>query len=236
MSEPYRYAFDGDGPPDVTLPVSLRQEHMQHYDPETDALLDMLKVAPGSSILEVGAHDAPVSLMLAELGYPVTSIDLRDYDFPVNAPHSHVIGDFTCMPDKFYKDHIGHFDTAISISALEHFGLQVYGDACSGMGDISACRIIHMLLKKGGTFYVQVPFGGKLVERIGEWRVYDMASLWERIIQDFVLDEFRLVVAEKVIIAGNEFSVGQPIDLFYASLNQRGFPAVSAVMQLRKVR
>ncbi len=236
MSEPYRYAFAGEGPADVTVPVSVRVRHMRHYDPETDALLDIVKEAPGATILEVGAHDNPVSLMLAGQGLHVTSVDLRPYDFSVAGNHSHYVGDFTNMPDEFYKQHIGYFDSVISISALEHFGLSTYGESNTILADVSACRIVHMLLKKGGCFYVLVPFGGKMVEKPGHWRVYDMTALRERIIQDFAVEQFRLAVCEDCTIGGVDYKVGMLPDLVSCLLNSVGIPSVGAVLQLRKVK
>ena len=126
------------------------------FDPETSCFLDFFSEPEGSRILEVGAHDSPISKMLAESGFDVESIDLRPYDFPIVEGHHHYVGDFLNF-------HGGQecYDCIVSISAIEHMGLGTYREGMElRMGDVIAMRNIWNLLRDGGPCYISVPFGG----------------------------------------------------------------------------
>lgn len=68
-----------------------------------------------------------------------------------------------------------HFDVAIAISAVEHCGLGVYGEAPRPEGDHTIVRRLFQTLKPGGRLLLTVPYG-----RHGQtswYRVYDKNSL-----------------------------------------------------------
>ena len=135
------------------------------------------------------------------------------------------------LPNK----NIGTFDAAVIVSAIEHFGLNTYGEGkIHEYYDVIAMRYIYDLLKPGGTCYLTTPFGGKFVVHKPHWRVYDWANLLERIVQDFRTEVFNLGVCEDITINGNVFPVGSPISMNEAILNTIGLPHISCYLRLRK--
>ena len=60
-------------------------------DPEADLFFGRFDEPEGARILEVGAHDAPISSMLSASGFNVTGVDLRECDQTPN--YEHVTGD-----------------------------------------------------------------------------------------------------------------------------------------------
>jgi SAM-dependent methyltransferase len=101
---------------------------------------------------------------------------------------------------KVYKDDIRnvplppcYFDAAISISTLEHIGLQ--GPRFPD-GDKLAVKIISRALKPGGWFFLTVPFGRSMV--LNTYRIYDKDRL------DFILrDQF--IVSKRLFFVWDKY-------------------------------
>jgi len=203
------------------------------FDPESAFFYDLFDEPQGSRILEVGAHDAPTASMLSKCGFKVTGIDLRECDQEQN--YEHIIGDFCQMPESFVKENLGKFDSIISVSSIEHFGLGTYkeGNYRSHL-DFVAMRKIYDYLRVSGTCYISVPFGGKFVELAPHWRVYDFANLKERIIQDFNLEFISFKICEEIFLFDRVYKTGEIIDFSHALFNLSGSPAISVCMKLRK--
>ena len=78
-----------------------------------------------------------------------------------------------------------YFDTAISISTLEHIGLQGISFAD---GDKLAIEIISQSLKPNSLFFFSVPFGKPIIIE-GFTRVYDQQRLTMILAGQFVIEE-----------------------------------------------
>lgn len=143
-------------------------------------------------ILEVGCNDSYVANMLFELGHGVNGVDLRPYGASGEGVMSHgcnyhfMQADFNTVDLSFFH---GIFDVAVSISAIEHFGLGTYGEQPSPDADVVAMRKIYNLLRPGGECYVTMPYAKDFVVWGTDWRVYNEAALKARIIQEFEVVE-----------------------------------------------
>lgn len=128
---------------------------------------------PPVRILDVGACESPLALMLASIGYQVTAVDLRPYPFT----HSNlkvVSGDVTKLALS------GKFDVVICLSTLEHIGLPVYGGRTMLAGDTLAIQRMYHWLKPGGNLLLTVPVARKY--HVGSaWREYDIGTLKSRL-------------------------------------------------------
>jgi SAM-dependent methyltransferase len=217
----------------MRIPDSIRQEY-KTFDPESDLFFEEFDEKAGSKILEIGSQHSPVASMLSKSGFNVTGVDLRDSDQEVN--YTHITSDFCQLPISFYRENIGTFDVAVSISAIEHFGLNTYGEGKERcFYDVTAMRYIYDFLKPGGVCYLTVPFGGKFVEVKPHWRVYDWGSFNDRLAQSFFVEKFHLGVCEKIDINGVTMNSGQRISIEAAMLNTYGYPNISCFAKLRKV-
>lgn len=203
------------------------------FDPETDLFFDHFDEPVGSKLLEIGSQHSPIASLLSQCGHKVTGIDLHNADQDLN--YTHITSNFCKMPPAWMIQHYSQFDCVVSISAIEHFGLNTYGEGVvRTYYDIIAMRYIYDLLKPNGSCYIIIPFGGKYVEIRPHWRVYDYASIIERLVQDFIIETFIIRVAEKITIAGVEYYPNNPIPLESAILNIEGFPNISCLLKLRK--
>lgn len=124
---------------------------------------------PPARILDIGACESPIALMLASIGYRVTAVDLHSY--PFSHPNLKVIvGDITTL------SLTGKFDVIVCLSTLEHIGLPVYGGRTMQAGDDSAIRHMYHWLKPGGYLLLTVP--AAQTYQVGKlWRLYDVATL-----------------------------------------------------------
>lgn len=158
------------------------------FDEDTRRFFDMLELPDHPcTILEVGSHEEYAANILAELGHDVTGIDLREYDSKGHGGHpcnyKYVRSDVNR-----HKFDANHFDIAFSLSAIEHFGLGTYGEGpISIYADVLAMDNIWKTLKYDGCAYITVPYGGKYVESIPHWRIYDQAALRDRLVGDFMI-------------------------------------------------
>ena len=137
-------------------------------------------------ICEVGANEEHIADILTDNGHTVIGVDLRDISLIDKQPkYIRIKDDFVTLAKTLNTC----FDVMISTSAIEHFGLCVYGQTERIEDyDAQAMRAMYDLLKPGGTCYITVPYCGKFREE-RDWRVYDEATLQERIIGKFEVVE-----------------------------------------------
>ena len=123
-----------------------------------------------STVLDIGCAESMLPIQLAMLGYHVTGIDIRDYGY-THSSFDFIKDDF--LTHKF----IGKYDIILNISAIEHFGLSVYGNKQqNAKADKEAIAKVKSLLKPKGQFIFTAPFG--VHETIKDFeRIYDMADL-----------------------------------------------------------
>lgn len=216
------------------IPHEIRKQYAT-YDPEAMLFLDTFDAPPGAHCLEVGAHDAPLATMLCQSGYRVTSIDLRPYDGPPHPDHRHYVGDFGRLDASLAERWLGSFDAVYCVSALEHFGLGAYGERAYPYLDVIAARRMYDVLKLGGLAFVVVPVGGRhcLVE--GQWRVYDMETSRDRIVQDFEVISLSVALTQQLTERdGRIIPAGSRITELYMQGNINGFPGIGGLFKLRK--
>lgn len=216
--------------------VKIPKEILDQYktiDPEAHVFFKEFDEPEGAKILEVGSQHAPIASMLSTCGFQVTGVDLREADQNVN--YLHVKSDFCALPNEFRKANLNSFDVAITVSTIEHFGINAYGEGkYKPYYDVIAMRHIYDFLKPGGVCYITVPFGGKFVEVNPHWRVYDWESFIERLVQDFTIEVFFTKVVEEITILGRHYSLGESIDILPTLFNMDGHPNISLFAKLRK--
>jgi SAM-dependent methyltransferase len=123
----------------------------------------------GSKIFEFGAAKSALAFSLACLGYRVTALDIRDYEF--SHPNLRFV-----RSDIFDFDTNERFDCVICVSTIEHVGFGHYGDSTE-RDDVAAMRKLRKLLKPYGILLLTTHFGEHYV---GDWfRVYDSDHLSE---------------------------------------------------------
>lgn len=118
-------------------------------------VLDNLSKGKARRLLDIGCGYTRLDCLLRFLGYDVYAIDVN------RPPYLH--------PEiKFIQDDITRanlktdfFDTAISISTLEHVGFGKYGDPQMRDGDVKALQNIKRVLKKSGLFLITGPFANE---------------------------------------------------------------------------
>lgn len=124
---------------------------------------------PKGKILDVGACESPIALMLATHGYKVWANDTRTYPFE----HPNLTIDNESVL-KIKKKNF--FDMVICLSVLEHIGLEVYGNKNEDELDKKAVQKMHELLKRGGKLILTTPIDRKHC-MIYHSRVYTLAEL-----------------------------------------------------------
>jgi SAM-dependent methyltransferase len=128
------------------------------------------QVARGACILDVGSAESTVALSLACLGYDVTAIDPRGY--PFTHPRLKVV--------RGSVEHLelgGQFDAVVSMSTVEHIGMDAYGQAPTERADLAAMARIRELTRPGGILVLTIPFGRATLS--GAERRYDRPALDE---------------------------------------------------------
>lgn len=227
----------------MKVPAEIIAKYPIH-DGDTTKFLEMFDEPKGSQVLEVGAHDEAIANMLADAGYRVMGVDLREYnpnDSDNKGPkpkcnYNFYRADFCDLPQMSLEGWLGSWDVLIAISCIEHFGLGTYQEGPPHpYYDVIAMRTAWQLLREGGHCYVTVPYGGEFLQVGTHWRVYDALALTERIIQDFGIVEAEVFVADRCRIDGQERKWGDPITWEEAGRFFGKPPHVSVLLKLKKV-
>ncbi len=222
---------------DIVIPEHIRN---QYVIADVDALLftDYFKTQiPNAKVLVVGAHDEPTANMLAHIGLDVTGIDLRKYDSklpPCN--YKFIQADFCELSAEFKREHIGTFDIFVCLSAIEHFGMCAYREQRTHrFYDVIGMRTAYDMLKEGGTAYITIPQGSHYLEVFPHWRVYDVLSMYERLVQDFDVTWMHTATAASVMIDSRERKAMQGLMQVDAARYNGIPPSVSTILILQKV-
>jgi len=125
-------------------------------------------------ILDVGGAESRLAKTLAELGFDVTVIDIKEGDFgKARFIKANVLE---------YEFPEESFDVILAISTVEHVGLPCYDqDIIDYRGDIVTMKKIYRWLKKGGIAIITLPFGKPHHPPWFE-RVYNIDTLKTRIL------------------------------------------------------
>jgi hypothetical protein len=89
----------------------------------------------------------------------ITTLDyiLKTYEHP--KMYWKLVNDF--LDEILESKQFEQFDFSASYSSIEHSGLGRYGDPLSPFGDLEAVRQAHCILKRGGVFFLGLPWGRK---------------------------------------------------------------------------
>jgi SAM-dependent methyltransferase len=157
--------------PPVAVQIQNRQAEVVSVSErilETIFVHTRLPPAP-ARVLDLGCVESTNPVEMAGLGYQVVGIDLRPHPIPHPA-FAMVLGDAARLP---FPD--ASFDVVISLSTIEHVGLDWYGRAPEGSGDFRTAAEIHRVLRPGGRLTMTVPFGQ--TEQTPVQRIYDRKRL-----------------------------------------------------------
>lgn len=131
-------------------------------------------------VLDIGCCESFVSINLATAGFQVTGMDIRDY--PLQHPNLKFIKDDICQTKIKTK-----FDYVISLSTLEHIGLDtIYGQSDQRTDDKKAIDKAHSLLKKNGKLILTLPASRK------DWQTSFMRMYSPKKLEQY-LDKFAKV-------------------------------------------
>lgn len=221
----------------VVIHESIRAKYsFDACDVDAALLMDHFAIPSGSKVLVVGAHDEPTANMLSEAGLTVYGVDLREYDSrlpPCN--YTYLQHDFCDLPLSFIAEHQGTFDAVIALSCIEHFGMSTYQEGpIHPYYDVVAMRKVYEFLKPGGHAYVSVPFGGYYLEIWPHWRVYDLASVAMRLVQDLGMMNIICASSGKFQLDGREVKIRECLSVEEASKFSGIPPHVSALLILQK--
>jgi len=141
---------------------------------EYPLLFQHLDLEPSRShLLDFGCVEDLLPMHLCALGYRVTGLDFRPY------PFRHERFDFIHADILSWEPPSDHFDSAISISTIEHVGLGAYGDPRASDGDKIAVAKLLRAVKPGGRLFLTVPAGRAVTT--SRMRIYDAPRLRELI-------------------------------------------------------
>ena len=87
---------------------------------------------------------------------------------------------------------INYTDSISSLHVVEHVGLGRYGDPIDVNGHLKALDNIHLILKKGGKFYLSVPVGRQGVV-FNAHRLFSVDYLVRLLEQRYTIDKFYLI-------------------------------------------
>jgi len=128
-------------------------------------------------VLDIGPLESLVALELASVGYKVTALDVRPYQYT----HPNLTTVVASVLD--WAGDGKPYDAVVLLSTLEHIGIGVYGQIeGSTDADARAMARIRELLRPGGTLAFTTPFGRSRTD--GTQRVYSGEDL-ARLLQGF---------------------------------------------------
>lgn len=214
--------------------TTISYDFPKYGEPDMDVrvFLSRFIEPPGSYVLAVGDNEEYSANVLADNGYKVCGVDLREWKMPVPCNHDRFPQNFiewaTCL-DRSIK-----FDVAYSLSALEHFGLGTYQEPAHPFDDVIACHEICKLLKPGGRFYFTVPFGYAYLEHPPHWRVYNLPSVEKRLIGRMAAVERAFFVSAPCVINGQMRKTGDVLSVGEACSYEGDPPHVTAFAKVIK--
>ncbi len=134
-------------------------------------------------ILDIGCRYSILPIQLASLGHKVWGVDI----YPYRRKHPNFIfGQVDILKARFPNN---YFDMVISISTIEHIGLDFYKEGMSESGDVKAVSKVSKFLRKGGIFIMTAPFGK---ETNSSWyRVYDSKRI-KKLLKNFRISEIKV--------------------------------------------
>lgn len=150
--------------------IPLKEEIVRFLaEPTTERIIEIPLVLNNipkkkSKILDIGCRYSLLPIQLASLGHKTFGIDINEYHRK-HKNFSFTLGDVRESP---YKN--SFFDYVISLSTIEHIGLNYYGDKKGGDGDAATVNEIYRILRPGGKFLMTAPFGK--VKDSSWYRVY----------------------------------------------------------------
>ncbi len=194
----------------IHIPENFLTEEIFRVSSETksERLIEtplVLKNIPNrkSVILDVGCRYSLLPIQLASLGHQVHGIDLKNY----RRTHPNLHFYKRSIHQTLFRDNF--FDVAISLSTIEHIGLDIYGGNLANTGDVKAVKEIKRVLKKNGSYLLTAPFG---LPRDSDWyRVYNTKRL-ERMLTGFLIKEIRVFKEEDKKWVPCEISEGETIN------------------------
>ena len=190
----------------------------------------------GNRLLAVGCHDEATANILAACGFDVTGIDLRESD-PMLPPcnYHYVRHDFCAMPEGSLVEK--SFDAFVSLSAIEHFGFGTYneGGLVHRYYDVLAMHYAWRMLREGGKAYITVPFGHEFLEVVPHWRVYNETSVWNRLVQDFLVEGLVFFVSGEAQVNGRLRKIGELLTFAEAFTYSGSPPHITVLVIMKKV-
>src|SRR5262249_1057018 len=108
---------------------------------------------PPARVLDLGCAESTNSVEMASLGYEVVGVDLRDLPLR-HSSFQMVRADIAHLP---FPDE--SFAVAVSLSTIEHVGLDWYGQAPEGTNDHKVIAEVYRVLRPGGRLILTCPFG-----------------------------------------------------------------------------
>lgn len=206
-------------------------------DFESDAFLRVFKsTVPCSKGLFVGCQEEATANIVAESGFEVIGVDLREYNKSLGPCNYHFFRhDFCALPNEFWRDYRESFDFAVALSTIGEFGLNLYSEGIINLNyDILAVRYMYDALRPHGKIYLTIPFG-KTHRTDNNGRVYNFESFRDRLEQDFEVTHFYTFCSKEVVINEKSVAAGEVIPIEEA-MNYDGEPLhhVSALAIMTK--